>query len=138
MDLMRKTATTISATTMNSNVSAQANAFPSTGSATSMPIAWTDQMKVRHVNVFFTFTYNLLQDLEMCISIYPNCTSKEFQCQNRRCIDNKYVCDMEDNCRDGSDELNCGSKSPHCKEDEFQCGNGDCILAVWRCDGQSV
>lgn len=53
-----------------------------------------------------------------------------------RCIDKEYVCDLEDNCRDGSDEIDCAKSSvDSCKSDEFRCQNGDCILGLWRCDG---
>lgn len=33
-----------------------------------------------------------------------------FRCANGKCIHKQWKCDMEDDCRDGSDELNCTEK----------------------------
>ena len=124
------------------NASELINAFLFTGNAISIPIVWTVQMKVC-LDIKYSKPLKLIlidplcKDQNMCQSIYPKCGPNEFQCKNFRCIDKKQVCDMEDNCRDGSDEYDCGSKAVHCKLDEFKCNNGDCILAVWRCDGLS-
>lgn len=38
------------------------------------------------------------------------CTEKEFQCDNDRCLIPQQVCDGTDHCRDGSDEQTCGIK----------------------------
>lgn len=40
---------------------------------------------------------------------YPSkeCTEKEFQCDNDRCLIPQQVCDGTDHCRDGSDEQTC-------------------------------
>lgn len=38
-----------------------------------------------------------------------SCGEGQFLCGNERaCIDEKFVCDEEDDCEDGSDESNCG------------------------------
>lgn len=50
-----------------------------------------------------------------------NCTSQEFQCQNGKCIPQKWKCDHDDDCGDKSDEICCrwpaystnGSKGCH-------------------------
>ena len=39
------------------------------------------------------------------------CTEGEFKCTNGQCIPAATVCDLERNCWDGSDELNCGGYS---------------------------
>ncbi|KAM5132244.1 basement membrane-specific heparan sulfate proteoglycan core protein [Mantella aurantiaca] len=62
------------------------------------------------------------------------CRREEARCPNGQCIPRDYLCDGERDCRDGSDELNCGTPSP-CEPNEFKCKNGRCALKLWRCDG---
>lgn len=42
------------------------------------------------------------------------------------------MCNSEDDCGDGSDEVECAPSS--CGPSEFQCGNSSCIPASWVCD----
>nr|XP_033778769.1 basement membrane-specific heparan sulfate proteoglycan core protein isoform X4 [Geotrypetes seraphini] len=62
------------------------------------------------------------------------CRRDEARCPNGQCIPRDYLCDGERDCRDGEDELNCGTTSP-CEPNEFKCRNGRCALKLWRCDG---
>lgn len=42
-------------------------------------------------------------------SLFSVCDQYSFQCEDTDvCIPNFYVCDGEENCEDGSDEMRCG------------------------------
>ncbi|MXQ93753.1 hypothetical protein E5288_WYG016917 [Bos mutus] len=63
------------------------------------------------------------------------CTEAEFACHRyNECVALEYRCDRRPDCRDMSDELDCGP-TPPCEPNEFPCGNGHCALKLWRCDG---
>ncbi|MEE6482447.1 hypothetical protein FKM82_013243 [Ascaphus truei] len=64
------------------------------------------------------------------------CRRDEARCPNGQCIPRDYLCDGEKDCKDGSDELSCGTPSP-CEPNEFKCKNGRCALKLWRCDGDN-
>uniref|UniRef100_A0AAR2JIR6 Heparan sulfate proteoglycan 2 n=1 Tax=Pygocentrus nattereri TaxID=42514 RepID=A0AAR2JIR6_PYGNA len=64
------------------------------------------------------------------------CRADQAMCQSGECISREYLCDGERDCRDGSDELKCGTPSP-CEPNEFKCQNGRCALKLWRCDGDN-
>uniref|UniRef100_A0A8C0JBQ8 Heparan sulfate proteoglycan 2 n=1 Tax=Chelonoidis abingdonii TaxID=106734 RepID=A0A8C0JBQ8_CHEAB len=88
------------------------------------------------------------------------CTGEEFTCSSGECIDKEFRCDRRPDCRDMSDELNCGrcrervgagplkgagpltvrpaSPSPlhPCRRDEAVCSNKQCIPRDYLCDGE--
>ncbi|XP_068097689.1 basement membrane-specific heparan sulfate proteoglycan core protein isoform X2 [Hyperolius riggenbachi] len=64
------------------------------------------------------------------------CRRDEARCSNGQCIPRDYLCDGERDCKDGRDELDCGTPSP-CEPNEFKCRNGRCALKLWRCDGDN-
>ena len=51
-----------------------------------------------------------------------------FLCENTQCVECHSVCDLVDNCGDGSDERNCSN--------HYACQSGDSYVAVSQmCDG---
>ncbi|VFV24759.1 basement membrane-specific heparan [Lynx pardinus] len=62
------------------------------------------------------------------------CGPHEAMCHDGQCIPKDYICDGQEDCKNGSDELNCGPPPP-CEPNEFACGNGHCALKLWHCDG---
>ncbi|KAM5247632.1 basement membrane-specific heparan sulfate proteoglycan core protein isoform 2-T2 [Ctenodactylus gundi] len=62
------------------------------------------------------------------------CGPHDASCHNGQCVPVDYLCDGQEDCADGSDELDCGPPPP-CEPNEFPCGNGHCALKLWRCDG---
>nr|DBA25392.1 TPA: hypothetical protein GDO54_012926 [Pyxicephalus adspersus] len=62
------------------------------------------------------------------------CGSDEFACHlGDRCVPSAWLCDNEDDCGDGSDEI-C---SVTCAPQEFRCANGQCVPLAHRCDGKA-
>uniref|UniRef100_A0A8C8S4Q0 Heparan sulfate proteoglycan 2 n=1 Tax=Pelusios castaneus TaxID=367368 RepID=A0A8C8S4Q0_9SAUR len=64
------------------------------------------------------------------------CRRDEAVCANKQCIPRDYLCDGQQDCLDGSDELSCGTPIP-CEPNEFKCRNGYCALKLWHCDGDN-
>ncbi|XP_059895450.1 LOW QUALITY PROTEIN: low-density lipoprotein receptor-related protein 2a [Gadus macrocephalus] len=83
-----------------------------------------------------------------------HCQAGQFACMNGRCIRAQWKCDNDNDCGDGSDELErvCGSKGDYrvlapqlaafidlsafhtCEPTVFTCGNGRCVPYHYRCD----
>ena len=58
--------------------------------------------------LFFFFLFSL------CCSVGYECFPDDWQCKSGICIDKNYVCDGDEDCDDGSDELpeNCPDTQP--------------------------
>lgn len=62
------------------------------------------------------------------------CPDSEFRCNSTgRCVPWAWVCDKEDDCKDGTDESvdqDCPHPTDRCGPEGFMCANKKCILAV--------
>ena len=69
----------------------------------------------------------ILQDEGMCADRRVVCSAAEFSCSSGlQCLSADQACDGRSDCRDGSDEEECGARlgARECdKQTEFNCGN---------------
>uniref|UniRef100_X1Z8P5 EGF-like domain-containing protein n=2 Tax=Capitella teleta TaxID=283909 RepID=X1Z8P5_CAPTE len=70
----------------------------------------------------------------MCIPATHNCTDDKFVCRNGRCIEYRWICDLDDDCGDGTDEDPQLCADHTCPPTKFVCANSRCIPLSWRCD----
>ncbi|XP_030833338.1 uncharacterized protein LOC755356 isoform X3 [Strongylocentrotus purpuratus] len=70
------------------------------------------------------------EDETDCIT--PPTNSPCFDCASRYCVIDEFVCDGDDDCFNGEDELNCTSTPLPC----VQCDSDwSCVYDSWICDG---
>ncbi|KAF3843047.1 hypothetical protein F7725_001896 [Dissostichus mawsoni] len=62
------------------------------------------------------------------------CQPGQFACMNGRCIRAQWKCDNDNDCGDGSDELERVCAFHTCEPTVFTCGNGRCVPYHYRCD----
>ena len=43
----------------------------------------------------------------LCLIAEKTCHGDELRCNSGECVSEDYVCDHQNDCEDGSDELNC-------------------------------
>lgn len=68
------------------------------------------------------------------ITVKRECQSDQHQCPDGCCIPDYYLCNGNEECSDGSDELLCEES---CESEEFQCSSDKnmCLHAFYVCDG---
>lgn len=64
---------------------------------------------------------------------FGRCGADQATCQNGECVARSSLCDGQFDCRDQSDEANCGPLRK-CEPNEFLCRNGLCVQKMWVCD----
>ncbi|GBM83580.1 hypothetical protein AVEN_99443-1 [Araneus ventricosus] len=57
---------------------------------------------------------------------------KYFLCRNKEIISTQFVCNLAEDCRDGSDEETCPHKE--CPQSSFRCHNTKCVSIAAYCD----
>ncbi|XP_030179601.1 low-density lipoprotein receptor-related protein 2 [Lynx canadensis] len=62
------------------------------------------------------------------------CDSSKFTCLNGHCISEQWKCDNDNDCGDGSDELEIVCAFHTCPPTAFTCDNGRCVQYHYRCD----
>ncbi|XP_021094201.1 low-density lipoprotein receptor-related protein 2 isoform X1 [Heterocephalus glaber] len=78
----------------------------------------------------------LANDNKFCIEDTggARCENSQFTCLNGHCIQEQWKCDADNDCGDGSDELEIVCAFHTCPLTAFTCDNGKCIRYSYRCD----
>ena len=101
------------------------------GNCTTSPCPLTRPLKFdscggQYPNRVFTVT-----NMEYLTFVTPHKNSFRndyFLCRNERCVTYEKVCDLVDDCGDGSDEETCTN--------QFVCNSSDAVIPKWqKCDG---
>lgn len=87
----------------------------------------------------FFVDYTSINDFHKISDVHGLCEPNEFKCANKRCILKTWLCDSEDDCKDGWDEQECdeGPVGAACRPHEYQCRSGrQCVPRSFHCDGE--
>ncbi|XP_067838428.1 low-density lipoprotein receptor-related protein 1-like [Heptranchias perlo] len=79
-----------------------------------------------------------LEDGKQCRSANATCQASDFICHDGQCVPNKWQCDGNADCEDGSDEAPEVCHKRICHVNQISCGSGSlqCIPVYWKCDGE--
>ena len=58
----------------------------------------------------FTTQLNFHQNIKYVVLEFPDCDTSEYRCANHQCIPKSGRCNGKMECRDGTDENDCGNK----------------------------
>uniref|UniRef100_A0A3P9MI85 Uncharacterized protein n=1 Tax=Oryzias latipes TaxID=8090 RepID=A0A3P9MI85_ORYLA len=119
------------------------------------------------VLILWTYALVCLTSHVSSLLAAKQCLASDFCCKNGQCVSAFFVCDGDEDCDDGGDEVSCppitcSSASFHdcldgsdewpqschaeapvtlashqCHSMEFRCGSGECIQGSWKCDGDA-
>ena len=71
-----------------------------------------------------------------------NCSSNQFTCNNKACVDNNWVCDWSDDCGDVSDEMTCSKYVGRCNFETDICNwiqdDSDSFNWSWQAGGTAT
>ncbi|XP_038071403.1 uncharacterized protein LOC119740235 isoform X2 [Patiria miniata] len=77
-----------------------------------------------------------LTEATLAVSVEFPCAEDEFNC-GERCVPQRFLCDQDQDCVDGRDELEevCSQPMPTCPDDEIACdGDSKCVSMSAVCD----
>uniref|UniRef100_A0A8B9W0E8 EGF-like calcium-binding domain-containing protein n=1 Tax=Anas zonorhyncha TaxID=75864 RepID=A0A8B9W0E8_9AVES len=75
-------------------------------------------------------------DESACVK--KTCAESDFVCNSGQCVPNRWQCDGDPDCENGSDEIADLCYMRTCQVNEISCGpqSTQCILVSWKCDGE--
>jgi len=72
------------------------------------------------------------------LTCQQDCPDNVFDCGDRECVPQNWMCDGTPDCSNGADEANCTAPASANKcnpATQVSCANGECLIASWWCDG---
>lgn len=96
------------------------------------------------INLWEISTF-LFLSLQNCTSIDNthrktpmSCVQAEYLCKDGiTCVHRSWICDGEQDCPGGDDEMMPNCQNITCRADQFQCADKSCIAGHFHCSGKS-